>query len=58
MGSRMKAVVTGFGKSAGGIGIVIAMAAIIGKCMLDSGAADRIVRTAVEATGEKKASWG
>ena len=57
-GSRMSAVVSGFGKSAGGIGIVIAMAAIIGKCMLDSGAADRIVRQAVKVTGEKKASFG
>ena len=57
-GSRMGAVVSEFGKSASGIGIVIAMAAIIGKCMLDSGAADRIVRTAVKITGEKKASFG
>ncbi|MGI9473564.1 MAG: GntP family permease [Rubripirellula sp.] len=57
-GSRMGAVVQGFGGAAGGIGIVIAMAAIIGKCMLDSGAADRIVRSAVGVTGEKKASLG
>lgn len=57
-GSRMEAVVSAFGGSAGGVGIVIAMAAIIGKCMLDSGSADRIVRTAVGVTGEKKASLG
>ncbi len=57
-GSRMSAVVSSFGSSAGSIGIVIAMAAIIGKCMLDSGAADRIVRNAVAVTGEKKASLG
>ncbi len=57
-GSRMQAVVNGFGGAAGSIGIVIAMAAIIGKCMLDSGAADRIVRSAVNVTGEKKASLG
>nr|WP_242632297.1 GntP family permease [Rubripirellula amarantea] len=57
-GTRMNAVVSAFGSSAGGIGIVIAMAAIIGKCMLDSGAADRIVRSAVNVTGEKKASLG
>ena len=57
-GSRMSAVVQSFGSSAGGIGIVIAMAAIIGKCMLDSGAADRIVRNSVSLTGEKKASLG
>ncbi|MFG0291200.1 MAG: GntP family permease [Rhodopirellula sp. JB044] len=58
MGERMGAVVSSFGSAAAGVGIVIAMAAIIGKCMLDSGAADRIVRTAVDATGEKKASLG
>lgn len=57
-GGRMNAVVSAFGSSAGGIGIVIAMAAIIGKCMLDSGSADRIVRTAVKITGVKKASVG
>ena len=34
------------------------MAAIIGKCMLDSGAADRIVRSAVRVTGEKMAALG
>ena len=53
----MSAVVQGFGGAAGGIGIVIAMAAIIGKYMLDSGAADRIVRSAINVTGEKKALW-
>ncbi|MEM9365853.1 MAG: SLC13 family permease [Planctomycetota bacterium] len=57
-GARMSAVVSAFGSSAAGVGIVIAMAAIIGKCMLDSGSADRIVHTAVDATGEKKASLG
>ena len=57
-GDRMNAVVQSFGSSAGSIGIVIAMAAIIGKCMLDSGAADRIVRNAVDVVGEKKASLG
>ncbi|MEJ7913291.1 MAG: GntP family permease, partial [Chitinophagaceae bacterium] len=31
-----------FGNTAGKIGILIAMAAIIGKCMLESGAAERI----------------
>jgi len=44
-----------FGKVAGGIGIVIAMAAIIGKCMMDSGAADRIVRSSLKLLGEKRA---
>lgn len=47
-------VAAAFGKSAGGIGIVIGMAAVIGKCMLDSGAADRIVRAFVKLFGEKR----
>ena len=33
----------GFGNTAGGIGLVVALAAIIGTCMMGSGAADRIV---------------
>jgi GntP family gluconate:H+ symporter len=45
-----------FGGVAGGIGIVIAMAAIIGKCMIDSGAADRIVRSFLKVLGEKRAA--
>jgi GntP family gluconate:H+ symporter len=45
-----------FGGVAGGIGIVIAMAAIIGKCMMDSGAADRIVRSFLKVLGEKRAA--
>ena len=44
-----------FGSVVGGIGIVIALAAIIGKCMMDSGAADRIVRSFLKILGEKRA---
>ncbi|TWT38361.1 GntP family permease [Blastopirellula retiformator] len=44
-----------FGGMAGGVGIVIALAAIIGKCMLDSGAADRVVRWMMGICGEKRA---
>ena len=46
-------VASGLGTTAGKIGILIAMASIIGKCLLDSGAADRIVRTALAKFGEK-----
>ena len=53
--SKFSRVAVEFGKSAGGIGIVIALAAIIGKCMLDSGAADRVVRAAMKLLGEKRA---
>jgi GntP family gluconate:H+ symporter len=45
-----------FGAVAGGIGIVIALAAIIGKCMMDSGAADRVVRSFLKLLGEKRAA--
>lgn len=44
-----------FGKTAGGVGIVIAMAAIIGKCMLDSGAADRVVQFFSHLFGQSRA---
>jgi len=44
-----------FGSVVGGIGIVIALAAIIGKCLMDSGAADRIVRSFLKILGEKRA---
>ena len=48
--------VTGaFGKACGSLGILIAMAAIIGKCLLESGGAERIVRSALGLLGEKRA---
>ena len=47
-------VATSFGSAAGRVGIVIGMAAVIGKCMLDSGAADRIVRAFLRLFGEKR----
>jgi len=52
---KIARVASAFGSAAGSIGIVIAMAAVIGKCMLDSGAADRIVRAFLRLLGEKKA---
>jgi len=52
---KISRVAVAFGNSAGGIGIVIAMAAVIGKCMLDSGAADRVVRAFLSLLGEKRA---
>jgi len=44
-----------FGSTCGKIGILIAMAAIIGKCMLESGAAERIVRSMLNVTGVNNA---
>lgn len=50
-------VATAFGTTCGKIGILIALAAIIGKCLLDSGAADRIVRSALKVVGEDGAPF-
>lgn len=49
-------VTSSLGGAVSGIGVLIAMAAIIGKCMLVSGAADRIVRSTVDLLGEKRAA--
>ncbi|WP_231691009.1 GntP family permease [Aureliella helgolandensis] len=49
-------VTNSLGGAVSGIGILIAMAAIIGKCMLVSGAADRIVKSALAIFGEKRAA--
>jgi gluconate:H+ symporter, GntP family len=42
---KIERVVTAFGAMAGKIGVLIALAAIIGKCLTESGGADRIVRS-------------
>ena len=55
-GDKITRVATAFGDAAGKIGIVIALAAVIGKCLMDSGAADKIVRSFLRAIGEKRAS--
>ena len=44
-----------FGVTFGKIGLVIALACLIGRCLLASGAADRIVRAALSMVGEKGA---
>jgi GntP family gluconate:H+ symporter len=46
-----------FGRSAGQIGIAVGLAAIIGQCLMESGAADRIVRSFLRLFGEKRAGW-
>lgn len=48
-------VAAGFGSTCAKIGILIALAAIIGMCLLESGAAERIVRSAIQFVGEKLA---
>src|SRR5207302_7750425 len=41
--TKVTRVAEGFGRTAGSVGVVIALAAIIGSAMTESGAADRIV---------------
>jgi GntP family gluconate:H+ symporter len=53
---KISRVAVAFGETVGKIGIVIALAAVIGKCLMDSGAADRIVRAFLKTLGEKNAS--
>ena len=55
--SSFESSATGLGLMAGKIGIVIALAAVIGQCLMESGAADRITRTLLNIFGEKRASW-
>jgi len=54
---KISRVASAFGSSAGDIAIVIALAAVIGECMMASGAADRIVQFFLKLLGEKRASW-
>jgi GntP family gluconate:H+ symporter len=44
-----------FGNSAQRIGILIALATIVGQCLLETGGADRVVRSALDLLGEKRA---
>ena len=45
-----------FGKTVGAIGLVIVLAAIIGQCLLESGAADKIMRKLLATLGEKRSA--
>lgn len=56
LGEVMPSVAQEFGGVCGSIAIVIALAALIGQCLMESGAADKIVRVFVRALGEKRAS--
>ena len=56
LAEKVSRVASEFGETAGKIGIVIALAVVIGKCMMDSGAADRIVRAFLSLLGEKRSA--
>lgn len=47
-----------FGSACGKLGVLIALASIVGKCMMDSGAADRVVRSITRVLGEARAPLG
>jgi len=51
---KIARVAEGFGRTAGSIGVVIALAAIAGKAMMDSGAANRIVKAFLALLGEER----
>jgi GntP family gluconate:H+ symporter len=52
---KIPRVAEAFGATAAGVGVVIALAAIIGMAMTASGAADRVVRMFLSLFGEKRA---
>ena len=54
--AKIARVAEGFGRTAGTIGIVIALAAIAGQAMMESGAADRIVTAFIGLLGEKRSA--
>lgn len=55
-GEKMTSVMQGFGDTAKGVGILIALASIIGMAMVESGAADRVVRKLLGWFGEDRAA--
>ncbi|MEX1240888.1 MAG: SLC13 family permease [Cyclobacteriaceae bacterium] len=52
--TRGERIAIAFGDTAKSIGLLIVLASIMGKCLLESGAAERIVRTMVAVFGERK----
>lgn len=51
---KITRVAEAFGTTVGKIGIPIAMAVVIGKCMLDSGAADRLAQACLKLFGQER----
>ena len=56
-GDTVKSFVAGFGSTAGAVGILIALGAMIGKLLEDSGGANRIVGTMVGRVGPGRLPW-
>ncbi len=57
LGDVMDEVAASFGRVCGGIGIVIALAAVVGQCLMESGAADRIVRVLQRLMGKRNPAF-
>lgn len=57
LGKVVESVMTELGSSAGKIAFTIAVAAVLGLALMESGAAERIVRSFVAVLGEKRAEW-
>jgi GntP family gluconate:H+ symporter len=57
MGDTITSFGTGFGSTMGGVGILVALGAIYGKLLADSGGADRIVDTLVGRASAKTLPW-
>ena len=55
--TTIERVTVAFGNTCGKVGILIALATVVGKCLMESGAADRIVRTALRIFGEHRAQF-
>ena len=55
--AALEATGSAFGDLVGAIGIAIALAAVIGNCLLRSGAADRIAGSLLGVFGERRAVW-
>jgi GntP family gluconate:H+ symporter len=60
-GLRVAQVITefenGFGSTLGSVGILVALGAMLGRLLADSGGADRIVDTILAWAGERRLSW-
>jgi len=56
-GDTVKSFVAGFGATAGAVGILIALGAMVGKLLEDSGGANRIVATLVSRVGPGGLPW-
>jgi GntP family gluconate:H+ symporter len=53
-GANLAAVADGFGRTAGQLGVIVALAAVIGGAMAGSGASDRIIRWFISLLGEER----